>query len=100
MQVCFSSSPSPSSFGTWAVTQMVACMVSCMLSEPSRLQTPPVRYSWERKRLSQHILRELVRNLGSCGQLDVHGDKCHSAYLPILHSCMHGHWHTAASFLQ
>lgn len=100
MQVCLSPPPSPSSFGTWAVTQMVACMVSCMLSEPSRLQTPPVRYSWERQRLSQHILRELVRNLCSLGQFEMPRDKCHSAYLPILHSGVHCHWHAAASFLQ
>lgn len=45
--------PSPCSLGTWTGTWMVVCMVSCMVSAPFRLQTPPVRYSWERKWLPQ-----------------------------------------------
>lgn len=68
----FNPSPSPSSFGTWAVTRMVACMVSCMLSEPSRLQTPPVRYSWQRKQVISAYSERTIRNPGSRRQLEMH----------------------------
>lgn len=86
MQTSFLPSPSACSLGTWAGTWMVACMVSCMLSEPSRLQTPPVRYSWERKWLPQHILKEncletwaLLTGNSGCTE------KCHSPSLPSIH---------------
>lgn len=108
-RACFLPFPPPR-LSTWAGTWMVACMVSCMPSEPSRLQTPPVRYSWERKQVPQHIPRKPLRIRGSSywqgmgcpGRNASPSLPFHHfpAYLSILNSCVHCYGYAAASFLQ